>query len=250
MTEALFPPPKKNPQKRSIKPTRPPEVRSRASLGLTAAAAEGRFALQQCTHCSAWQYPPRDACVNCLSTDLEWNEIAAEGTLIAETTVQTSPRLYYRERMPWRMGTVQLDAGPVILAHLHEDVAEKSRVRMIARLDRAGQGVLVAMPVEDTPLMEDASLMRELTADPKHRRILITDARASNAPAIAKSLLDAGAATDSMSSATPRQSAVGVGAGLVWKLNRFVRTDVRIELARGLGATGGNRVYAGTSMLF
>jgi NAD(P)-dependent dehydrogenase (short-subunit alcohol dehydrogenase family)/uncharacterized OB-fold protein len=195
MTEALFPPPKKNPQKRSIKPTRPPEVRSRASLGLTAAAAEGRFALQQCTHCSAWQYPPRDACVNCLSTDLEWNEIAAEGTLIAETTVQTSPRLYYRERMPWRMGTVQLDAGPVILAHLHEDVAEKSRVRMIARLDRAGQGVLVAMPVEDTPLMEDASLMRELTADPKHRRILITDARASNAPAIAKSLLDAGAAT-------------------------------------------------------
>jgi NAD(P)-dependent dehydrogenase (short-subunit alcohol dehydrogenase family) len=35
--------------------------------------------------------------------------------------------------------------------------------------------------------------MRELTADPKHRRVLITDARAQNAPAIARALRDAGA---------------------------------------------------------
>jgi len=62
--------------------------------------------------------------------------------------------------------------------------------------------------------------------------------------------LDAGAAANSMSSATPHQSAVGVGVGLVWKLKRFVRTDVRVELARGFGANGGNRVYAATSVLF
>ena len=62
--------------------------------------------------------------------------------------------------------------------------------------------------------------------------------------------LDAGAAADSMSSATPYRSAVGFGVGLVWKLKRFVRTDVRVELAHGLGAKGGNRVYASTSMLF
>ena len=62
--------------------------------------------------------------------------------------------------------------------------------------------------------------------------------------------LDAGAAAKSISSATPHQSAVGVGVGLVWKLKRFVRTDVRVELARGFGANGGNRVYAATSVLF
>ena len=60
--------------------------------------------------------------------------------------------------------------------------------------------------------------------------------------------LDAGAVADSISSATPHRSAVGVG--LVWKLKRFVRTDARVELAHGLGAKGGNRVYAATSMLF
>ncbi|QBY01377.1 SDR family oxidoreductase [Rhodophyticola sp. CCM32] len=194
MTEPLQRPPKKNPQRRSISPTRPPEMRSRAALGLTAAAAEGRLALQCCADCQTWQYPPRDACVSCLSTDLPWQALPPDGNLLAETTVQTSPRLYYRERMPWRMGSVQMDAGPVILANIHPDVTPRSKIRMAAHLDRAGQGVLVAMPVDAAPNQQDAPLMRELTADPKHRRILITDARAANAPALAKALKDAGAA--------------------------------------------------------
>ena len=62
--------------------------------------------------------------------------------------------------------------------------------------------------------------------------------------------LDAGRGSRFNIRATPRRSAVGVGAGLVWKMTRFVRTDIRIELAHGLGAKGGNRVYAATSMLF
>ena len=169
-------------------------MRSRAALGLTAAAAEGRLMLQRCTECRTWQYPPRDACVECLSTDMPWQDLPPTGELLAETTVQTSPRLYYRERIPWRMGTVQMNEGPVILAHIHEDVSVRAPIRLAAHLDRSGQGVLVAMPRDPTPHEEDTALMRELTADPKHRRILLTDARAPNAPAIAKALLDAGAA--------------------------------------------------------
>jgi outer membrane protein assembly factor BamA len=62
--------------------------------------------------------------------------------------------------------------------------------------------------------------------------------------------LDAGATADSISIATPPRSAVGVGAGLVWKLKRFVRTNVRVEFAHGFGVNGSNRVYAATNMLF
>ena len=40
----------------------------------------------------------------------------------AETTIRTSTDVYFRERMPWRIGTVQLDAGPSIVAHLHGDL--------------------------------------------------------------------------------------------------------------------------------
>ena len=61
MTTPLAPPPKKDPQKRTVSPTLPPEMRSRASMGLSAAAAEGRFMLQQCAECGTVPYPPNTA---------------------------------------------------------------------------------------------------------------------------------------------------------------------------------------------
>ncbi|MDT8346133.1 MAG: zinc ribbon domain-containing protein, partial [Thermohalobaculum sp.] len=185
MTEPLQPPPKKNPQLRTPVPHVPPMLRSRAALGLTLAAAEGRFMLQGCAACGALQYPPRDACRECLGTDLTWQDVPAEGELMAETRVQTSPDLYFRARTPWRMGMVRLDAGLSILCHLHGDCATGGRVRLIARLDRAGQGVIMARPPEAGENMEDDPEMRELSAHPKHRRVLITDARAPEAPDLA-----------------------------------------------------------------
>jgi len=50
------------------------------------------------------------------------------------------------------------------------------------------------VPETPTPNMEDDPLMRALSADPKHRRCLISDARSPHAPAIAAALRDAGAA--------------------------------------------------------
>jgi uncharacterized OB-fold protein len=195
MTTPLQPPPKKNPLVRSLSPTRPPERRSRASLGLAAAAAQGRFMLQHCGVCGVVQYPPRDACGNCLSVDLRWRDTDPTGSLLAETTVQTSPNLYFRERAPWRRGSVKLDAGPVIICHVHGDVARRARVKLMNLLDRAGQGSLLAVSLESTPDMSDDPQLRAMTSDPKHRRILITDARHPAAPAIASALIKAGAAT-------------------------------------------------------
>jgi len=118
MTGPLQPPPKKNPQKRTVSPTLPPMVRSRAALGLTAAAAEGRFALQCCAECGAVQYPPRDACSTCLSTELPWRDVSPMGRLIAETRIRATTSLYFRDRLPWRTGTVQLDVGPSVICHI------------------------------------------------------------------------------------------------------------------------------------
>lgn len=193
MTNPLAPPPKKNPLKRTISPTRPPERRSRAAMGLSAAAAEGRFMLQTCAECGAVQYPPRDACCQCLSVDLPWKDVTPAGELLAETTIRTSTNLYFRERTPWRTGSVQLDAGPVIICHVHGDVEPRSRVTLWNRLDRSGQGVLLAVPEDRSPNMEDDPQLRALTSDPKHRRVLITDGRNPNAPAIAAALAKAGA---------------------------------------------------------
>lgn len=194
MTDPLAPPPRKNPQKRSRVPTLPPRARSRAGLGLTVAAAEGAFRLQHCAACGAVQYPPRDACGMCLSDDLPWQETSDTGRVIAETRIHASPDPYFRARMPWHAGSVRLDAGPTAICHLHGDVGRGDPVRLRLLLDRAGRGVMVAVPVTPAPAMEDDPMMRELTCHPRHRRVLITDARSPVTEPLIAELQKAGAA--------------------------------------------------------
>ncbi len=194
MTEPLQRPAKKDPQKRTILPTLPPHARSRKALAFTTAAAEGRLALQSCAGCGHVIYPARDVCPKCWSMDLQWQDIPDGGELITETTLRTSVNTYFRERMPWRIGTVRLDAGPMVLAHVHGDVGAYERVRMIARTDKSGQGVLMALPAKETANMADDKQLRTLTCDPKHRRVLVTDGRTELGQCTVNALASAGAA--------------------------------------------------------
>jgi uncharacterized OB-fold protein len=127
--------------------TRPPAVRSRVFSGLTAAAARGRFELQVCQNCGATQYPPREACHQCLSVVLEWTLQSGRGELLSQTTLFHSHHEFFRERLPWRVGIIKLDCGAILIGHLSGDVqGAPSRVRVEARLDEAGQAALVAFP--------------------------------------------------------------------------------------------------------
>ncbi len=205
MADALKPPPRKDLRKRTRLPASPPLLRSRTALGFTARAAEGAFAIQHCADCGVVSWPPRDICPSCLSGALRWKETAPGGEFLVETTVRASTSVYFRERSPWRIGIVKLDAGPVVIAHIHSDAREGARVKMIARTDKSGQGVLMALPEVETENMADDPSLRELTCDPKHRRILITDVRGPVGQAIARAALKAGAAK------------VFLGAADLWK---------------------------------
>jgi NAD(P)-dependent dehydrogenase (short-subunit alcohol dehydrogenase family)/uncharacterized OB-fold protein len=187
-------PKRKNPIMPMRQPMLPPWARSRAALGLTAAAALGRFELQVCGSCGAVQYPPREACHQCLSGTLHWREQSGSGELIAETTVHHSNDLYFRERLPWRLGLVRLDAGPTAVVHLHGGCSPApSRVRVGARLDKSGQGVLVAFPIDEVPNMADDRQLREMTCDPKFRKVLVTDGKTAVGQAMVRALIGAGA---------------------------------------------------------
>src|SRR4051812_29479102 len=142
----------RNPLRRFPAPTVPPGARSRASLRLTAAAAEGRLELPVCTDCGAVQYPPREVCHACLSVALAWRPQAGLVELIAETTLFHSNEIYFRQRLPWRLGLVRLEGGPTIVTHLHGACpAPPTRVRLRACLDKAGQAALIALPPTETP---------------------------------------------------------------------------------------------------
>jgi NAD(P)-dependent dehydrogenase (short-subunit alcohol dehydrogenase family)/uncharacterized OB-fold protein len=194
MTMPLMRPPRKNPVLRTRQPNLPPSARSRIALGLTAAAAEGRFALQVCADCRAVQYPPREACHRCMGARLRWCEQDGLGTLVAATALHHSNDLFFRERLPWRLGLVHLDAGPSLIVHLHGDVGERpGPVRVGARLDRAGQAVLIAFPRHEVPHMADDRMLREMTSDPKFRKVLVTDGMTRVGQAITRAVADAGA---------------------------------------------------------
>ncbi len=193
MSESLQRPPRKDPQKRTVTPTLPPQARSRQAIVFSTAAAEGRLALQTCGACEHVIYPPRELCPKCWSMHIEWRDIPDGGELVSETTLRTSVNTYFRERMPWRIGTVKLDAGPLVLAHIHGDVGAYARVKMIARTDKSGQGVLLALPEKETANMADDKQLRELTCNPKHRRVLVTDGRTELGQRMAAALAEAGA---------------------------------------------------------
>ena len=195
MTAPLPPRKPGNPLEPTRAPLAPQPARSRAAIGLAAMAARGRFALQVCRACAAVQYPPRDLCHRCLGPDLPWQDIADGATVLAATTTRISGDPYFRHHTPWRSGLVQLDAGPTAVAHLHGDVGTGGRARMRLHLDKSGQGVMLAMPPQDTPNMDADPQLRQFTADPRGRRILVTDGRTAFGRAIGQSVLDAGAAT-------------------------------------------------------
>ncbi|MEN9627853.1 MAG: hypothetical protein RJA10_1080 [Pseudomonadota bacterium] len=194
MTMPLMRPKRKNPVKRTRQMNVPPWARGRTAMGLTVAAAEGRFELQVCRDCQAVQYPPREACGHCTSPRLQWRAQSGAGQLLSATTLHHSNDLFFRERLPWRLGLVHLDAGPTVVTHLHGDVTDApARVTVGARLDRAGRAVLIAFPPEETPHMADDPMLREMTCDPKLRKILVTDGMTAVGQATVRALVKAGA---------------------------------------------------------
>jgi NAD(P)-dependent dehydrogenase (short-subunit alcohol dehydrogenase family)/uncharacterized OB-fold protein len=185
---------KKNPVLRTRLPTLPPAARSRVALGLTAAAALGRFELQQCRDCGAVQYPPREACEKCLSVRLTWRQQDDQGELLAATVLHHSNDLFFRERLPWRLGLIKLACGPTLVAHLHADVpAAPARLRVAARLDRAGLAVLVGLPDKENVNMAEDRQLREFSCDPKLRKVLVTDGKSALGQALVRTLAAAGA---------------------------------------------------------
>ncbi len=202
MTDPIRPPPLRDPL--AVRPMGhvPPAKRSRAAMAMASRAAHGLFVLQACTSCEAVSYPPRDRCPACWGA-LEWRNLPIGGEVLAETTIRTSTDKYFRDHLPWRTGTVRLDAGPVVTAHLHGAVAVGARVRMALKLDRGGAPALFALPDKETPNMQDDPQLRQFIASPKHRRVLVSDGRTALGQAVASALVKCGAQTVFLGNSTP-----------------------------------------------
>ena len=194
MTDPLTPPKKKDPLVKTRAGHVPPGLRSRMAKAMAVRAGQGRFVLQLCEACAKATYPPRDRCPTCWG-ELTWKDQPKGAVIKAETTITATTDLFFREHLPWRIGSVRLDAGPMAIAHLHGDVKQGEHVQMEIKLDRGGHPALFALPEKETPNMADDPQLRVFSADPKYRRILVTDGRGPVGQAVAQALLKAGAKT-------------------------------------------------------
>ncbi|MDD9721127.1 SDR family NAD(P)-dependent oxidoreductase [Sulfitobacter sp. PR48] len=202
MSDPLTPPKRKDPLVVTRAGHVPPALRSRAATAMAARAGLGRFVLQVCDDCARATYPQRDRCPFCWG-ELRWQDQPDGAVIEAETTIRSSIDLFFKDHLPWRVGSARLDAGPMATVHLHGDVGQGDRVRMELKLDRSGNPALFAMPEKETPHMADDPQLRVFTADPKYRRILVTDGRTETGQAVAEALLKAGAKTVFLGNADP-----------------------------------------------
>lgn len=138
---------------------------SGAAQAFAERAAEGRFELQRCGECGAVAWPPRDACAQCWSVRLDWAPAAPFGVVLAETTLHAMADEFFQLRAPWRIGTVKLDDGPTMFAHLGKNAHEGGRVRVLARLDYRGRGVVIAIGESEKSIEGDDRLSELLIAD-------------------------------------------------------------------------------------
>lgn len=89
-----------------------------------------------CADCGAKFFPPRQVCAECKSSNLTPHEFDGHGAIYSFTTVRQAP-LGFEGNLPYVVGMVKLDEGPMIEAQITDvnpdDVRIGQRVEMVIR---------------------------------------------------------------------------------------------------------------------
>jgi uncharacterized protein len=132
-------------------PERPLPALSEPDTGpFWAATKEHRLTYQRCASCAEIVFHPRRHCTRCLSTDLRWNDSAGQGTVYSYTVIRQHGYPYFRGRLPYMIGLVDLDDGFRMLAEIDappDDVRIGQRVS-VAWEDHAELAVPVFRPAD------------------------------------------------------------------------------------------------------
>ena len=145
--------------------------------------------------CAAVQYPPREVCRTCLSSRLVWRPHNGEGELIADTVLHAAQELYFRERLPWRIGMVSLDGGVNLVVYVHEScrAARHAAFASKPRSTAPARPCCSRCRQMGVPICPTDPKLREMTCDPRGRKILVTDGKSAVGQAVVRGLAAAGA---------------------------------------------------------
>ena len=121
-------------------PQRPlPDVTEPDTGAFWAATKDHRLTYQVCASCGTVVFHPRRLCTGCLDSKLEVRESAGAGTVYTFTVIRQHGHPYFRGKLPYVVGFIDLDEG----------------FRMLAEIDvppgEAAVGQRVTLGWEDSP---------------------------------------------------------------------------------------------------
>lgn len=120
----------------------------RSSVPVSWRLAKHRYALvgTVCSGCGAKRFPPVSNCSECGSSDIHPFRFSGGGKILSYTTIHVGPD-GFEKYVPYAVGLVQLDEGPVISAQVVSDCEKISIgkvVRVVFRkLNEDGRGGII-----------------------------------------------------------------------------------------------------------
>ena len=69
------------------------------------------MAIQRCTNCGRWRFPPRVLCPQCLSSEAEWKEVSGQGKVYTYVVMHHAFNPAWQEEVPYNVSMIELDEG-------------------------------------------------------------------------------------------------------------------------------------------
>jgi uncharacterized OB-fold protein len=109
----------------SAAPDRPlPSLAEPDTAPFWTATRSHNLTYQVCLECGVVVFYPRRHCTGCLSPSLEWRESAGLGTVYTFTVIRQHGHPYFRSRLPYVVGWIDLAEGFRMMAEIAAEPAE------------------------------------------------------------------------------------------------------------------------------
>ena len=79
------------------------------------AAKQGRLVIQRCADCRYYNHPPKDACDQCLSTHLAFEDVSGQGNVWSWTVMHQKSVASFEDAVPYLTALVELEEQPMLL---------------------------------------------------------------------------------------------------------------------------------------
>ena len=85
---------------------------------------EGKVMGTQCKSCGTKFFPPRNDCAQCLSSDIEWFEIAGSGKLLTFSKLMYAPSGFEKD-LPYRICVVEYPDGVKVFGRISPAIPDE-----------------------------------------------------------------------------------------------------------------------------